>query len=48
MVKIIGIDFLTSWGLLHKTFTGEKTPVKSANSGKHNFTIDFTIEKKFG
>ena len=33
-------------GLLHKTLTGEKTPVKSKNSGKHNFTIDFAIGKK--
>ena len=30
-------------GPLHKTFTGETTLVKSENSGKHNFTIDFTI-----
>ena len=35
-----------SRGLLHKTFTGEKTPVKSEKSGKHNVTIDFTIGKK--
>ena len=34
------------WGLLHKTITGEKTPVKSENSGTHNFNIDFTIGKK--
>ena len=25
---------------LHKTFTGEKSLVKSENSGKHEFTID--------
>ena len=31
-------------GLLHKTFTWEKkTLVKSENSGKHNFAIDFTM-----
>ena len=29
---------LWSWGPLHKTFTGEKTLVKSENSGKHEFT----------
>ena len=34
------------WGLLHKTLTGEKTWVKSENSGKHNFTIDFIIGDK--
>ena len=33
-------------GLLHKTLTGEKTQVKSENSGKQNVTIDFTIGKK--
>ena len=33
-------------GLLHKTFTREKTQVKSNNSGWQNFTIDFTIGKK--
>ena len=33
-------------GPLHKTFTREKTPVKSENSGKHEFTIDFTIGRK--
>ena len=33
-------------GLLHKTLTGKKTRVKSENSGKHNFTTDFTIGKK--
>ena len=33
-------------GLLHKTLTGEKNQVKSENSGKQNFTIDFTIGKK--
>ena len=33
-------------GPLHKTFTGEKTLVKSENSGKHEFTIDFTIGRK--
>ena len=27
--------------VVHKTFTREKTPVKSVNSGKHNFTIDY-------
>ena len=31
---------------LHKTFTGEKTLVKSENSGKHEFTIDFNIGRK--
>ena len=36
------------WGLLHKTLTGEKTLVKSENSGKHDFTIDFTIGKNSG
>ena len=33
-------------GPLHKTFTGEKTLVKSENSGKHEFTIDFTTGTK--
>ena len=33
-------------GPLHKTFTIEKTPVKSENSGKHEFTLDFTIGRK--
>ena len=33
--------------LLYKTLTGEKNLVKSENFGKHNFTIDFTIGKKF-
>ena len=56
----INIDFACRWifwmfdriisvrGLLHITFTGENTLVKSENSGKHNFTItiDFTIGKK--
>ena len=32
-----------TWGPLHKTFTGEKTRVTSENSGKHEFTIDFSI-----
>ena len=31
-------------GPLHKTFTGGKK--KSENSGKHEFTIDFTIDRK--
>ena len=31
-----------------KTFTREKTKVKSENSGSHKFTIDFTIGKKTG
>ena len=35
-----------SRGLLHKTFTREETLVKCENSGKHNFTIDFTIGRK--
>ena len=35
-----------TWGPLHKTFTGEKTRVKSENSGTHEFTIDFTIGSK--
>ena len=29
--------------ILRKTFTWEKTLVKSENFGKHEFTIDFTI-----
>ena len=33
-------------GALHKTFTEEKTLVKSEKSGKHKFTIDFTIGRK--
>ena len=33
-------------GPLHKTFTGEKSLGKSENSGKHEFTIDFTIGRK--
>ena len=28
------------------TFTGEKTLVKYENSSKHEFTIDFTIDRK--
>ena len=35
-------------GPLHKTFIGDKTLVKSENSGKHEFTIDFTIGRKAG
>ena len=37
---------IVSTGLLHKTLTGEKTLVKSENSRKHNFTIDFIIGTK--
>ena len=37
---------LDPWGQLHKTFTGEKTLVKSEISGKHEFTIDFTAGRK--
>ena len=29
-----------------KFLSGEITPVKYENSGKHDFTIDFTIGKK--
>ena len=45
VLKISPFRFLgDTRGLLHKTVTGEKTQVKSENSGtKHNFTIDFTI-----
>ena len=31
---------------LYTSFTAEKTLVKSENSGKHEFTIDFTIGRK--
>ena len=40
------VHLLQIRGLLHKTLTGEKTRVKSENSGKHEFTIDFTIGRK--
>ena len=33
-------------GPLHKTFTGEKTRVKSENACKELNTIDFTIGRK--
>ena len=36
----------STWGPLHKTFTGEKTLVKYKNSGKHKCTIDITIGSK--
>ena len=36
----------TLWGRLHKTFTGEKTLVISENSGKDDFTIDYSIGRK--
>ena len=37
---------MNSWGILHKTLTGEKTLVKSENSGKPYSTIDFTTGTK--
>ena len=40
--KISQPSGLSSRGLLHNTFTGAKSQVKSENSGKHEFTIDFT------
>ena len=41
---------METWGLLHKTLTGEETRVKPENFGKHYFTVDFTIgeEKNSG
>ena len=31
---------------MDKTFTGEKTPIKSENSGKHEVTVELTIGRK--
>ena len=43
IIVVIIVLLTISWGPLHKTFTGEKTLVKSENCGKNEFTIDFTI-----
>ena len=37
---------LLKFFIWHKTFIGEKTRVTSENSGRHEFTIDFTIGRK--
>ena len=46
----VGLGFYEydTWSPLHKTFTGEKTLVKSENSGTHEFTIYFTIGRNSG